>query len=103
MTIESVDISKYPDFGLYEKLWFKDNHGIYNSEPGRWLHISKCTGRLMCYHILTQTGKYIYISTIQRVINLELSTDKVKETFVKFDAKKHQQLKAYTVYMKDSN
>ena len=48
----------------------------------------------MCYHILTQTGKVISRYTVQRVSNIELSTDEVKETFVKFDTLIHQRLKA---------
>ena len=75
VTRETVDISKYLDFGLYEKLWFKDNYGISTSEPGRWLWISHWTGRLMCYHILTQAGKVISRYMVQRVKKLELSTD----------------------------
>ena len=49
---------------------------------------------MICYHILTQTGKVISISTVQQVTNLELSTDEVKETFVNFDTEIHQSLKA---------
>ena len=43
----------------------------------------------MCYHIITQTGEVISRSTVHRVTNLELSTDEVKETFVKFYAEIH--------------
>ena len=75
LTGETVDISEYLDFGFYEKLWLKDNAGLSTSEPGRWLGISHLTGRLMCYHILTQTGKLISRSTVQRVTDIELSTD----------------------------
>ena len=75
MTGETVDISEYLDFGFYEKVWLKDNAGLSTSEPGRWLGISHLTGRLMCYHILTQTGKLISRSTVQRVTDIELSTD----------------------------
>ena len=64
VTGETVDISKYLDFGFYEKGWFKDNAGISTIEPGRWLGISHQTGRLKCYHILTQTGKVISRSTV---------------------------------------
>ena len=53
VTGETVDISKYLDFGLFEKVWFKDNDGLSPSEPDMWLGISHWTGRLMCYHILT--------------------------------------------------
>ena len=85
VTGETVHISKYLDSGFYDKFRFKDNDGISPIEPVRWLWISHQTGRLMCYHILTHTGKVIYIYTVQRVTNLELYTDEVKETFVKFD------------------
>ena len=54
VTGETQDISKYLDFGFYDKVWFKDNAGLSPAEPGRWLGISKSTGRLMTYHILTQ-------------------------------------------------
>ena len=47
----------------------------------------------MCYHILTQIGKVISLSTVNRVTNLELSTDKVKYNFVKFDKEIYQRLK----------
>ena len=63
VTNKTVDISKYIYFGFYDKLWFKDNDGISPSEPGKCLWISHYTWGLMYYHILTQTGKVIFIST----------------------------------------
>ena len=59
VTIETVDISKYLDFGFYEKVWFMDNSGLSPSEPIRWLGISHRKGISMCYQILTHTGKFI--------------------------------------------
>ena len=35
VTVDTVDISKYIDFGFYEKVWFKNNYGLYPSESGR--------------------------------------------------------------------
>ena len=64
-TGETVYIFEYLKFGFYDKAWFKDNAGIYPSEPGRWLGIPHHTGRLICYDILTQTGKFISVSMIQ--------------------------------------
>ena len=78
MTGDTVDISKYLDFGVYDKVWFKDDYGISPSEPGSWLGISHRTGRLVCYHIPTHTGKAVSRSTVQRVTNIELSTDEFK-------------------------
>ena len=84
MTGETIDISEYLDFVFYEKFEFKDNSSISPSYPGKWLGISHQIGRLVCYHILTQIGKVLSRSTVKWVKNIELSTDEVKETFVKF-------------------
>ena len=94
VTSETVDKSEYIDFSFYDKVCFKDNDGLSPSKPGRCLCISHQTGGLMCYHVLTQTGKVISGSMLQRVTNIELSTDEVKETFGNFDAEIHQRLKA---------
>ena len=94
VTGETVDISKYLDFGFYEKVWFKDNADLYPIEPGKWLVISNRTGRFICCHILTQTGKFIYRSTIHRVTNIDLSTDEVRENFTTFDTEVNQRLKS---------
>ena len=52
----------------------------------RWLGVSHRTGRLMCYHALTQKGTVIMSrSTVQRVTNLEQTAASVKDTFMKFD------------------
>ena len=79
VTGKTVDISEYLDSGFYDKFWFKDTSGISPSEYGRWLGISHRTGRLVCYHILTQTGKVISRYTVHRITNIDLSTDEVKE------------------------
>ena len=78
MTRKTVDILRYLDFVLYDKVLFKDNYGISPSEPVRWLGISHWKGRLTFYNILNQTGKVISRSTVQLVTNIELSTEKVK-------------------------
>ena len=81
VTGETSDISEYLDFGFYEQIWFKDNAGVSHFEPGCWLGVSHRTGRLMCYHVLTQRGTVISCSTIQRVTNIEKTTAEVKNTF----------------------
>jgi len=94
VTGETPDISEYLDFGFYDHVWYKDNAGLGETLPGRWLGVSHRTGRLMCYNILTQNGTVISRSTVQRVTNLELQERSVTETFVKFDAEIHRRLKA---------
>ena len=70
VTGDISDISEYLDFGFYEKIWFKDNTGVSPFETGHWLGFLHCTGRLMCYHVLTQRGTVISRSTVQRVANI---------------------------------
>ena len=70
VTGETLDTSKYLDFGFYAKVLFKDNSDKYLSEPGRWLGIPHWTGKLMCYHIINQTGNVIFRYTVQWVTNL---------------------------------
>ena len=85
VTGETADISEYLDFGFYDEVWYKDNAGTSPYEPGRWLGVSHRTGRLMCYHIMTQKGTVLSRSTVKRVTNLEKSTTTVKDMFNKFD------------------
>eukprot|EP00957_Ditylum_brightwellii_P031514 2389760-Ditylum_brightwellii.AAC.1 len=92
--VETDGISEYLDFGIYDKVWFKGNAGLSPQEPGRWLGVSHCTGRIMCYQILNQRGTVVSRSTVQWMTNLEQATEEVRETFVKFDAEIYQRLKA---------
>ena len=71
LTGDTPDISEYLDFGFYNKVWYKYNSGLGELLPGRWLGVSSQTGRLMCYHVLTQTESVISSSTVQWVTNLE--------------------------------
>ena len=74
-------------------VWYKDDAGLSEEKPGRWLGVSHNTGRLMCYHILTQTGSIISRSTFQRVTNLESEKKNIKELFIRFDAEIYRRLK----------
>ena len=87
VTGETIDISEYLDFSLYDPVWYKDNAGTTPIKPGRWLGVADRTGRLMCYQVLTQAGTVVARSTVQRVTILELSTSSVKDTFRIFDEK----------------
>ena len=61
VTGETIDIYEHLDFFKYEKAFFKDNTVQYPSEPRSWLWISRRTGRLICYHILTHKNKVHFI------------------------------------------
>ena len=91
---ETPDISEYLDFGFYDKVWYKDNAGLGEALPGRWLGVSHRTGRLMCYYIITQSGRVVSRSTVQRVTNLESQQQDVIDTFKQYDEEIHRRLKA---------
>ena len=93
VTGETPDISKYLYFRFYDKVWYKDNSGLGELLPGRWLGVSSQTGRLMCYHVLTQTASVISRSTVQQVTNLERKNKSIEDTFRKFDYEVHRHLK----------
>ncbi len=86
ITGETPDISEYLDFGFYDWIWYKDNAGVGDNMFGRWLGVSHRVGNLMPYWILTTNGRVISRTTVQRVTNLEMTTDEVKQQINEFDA-----------------
>ena len=85
ITGETPDISEYLDFGFYDWIWYKDNAGLGENKIGRWLGVAHQVGNLMSYWILTNTGHVISRTTVQRITNLELSTDEVKDKCKEYD------------------
>ena len=87
ITGETPDISEYLDFSFYDWVWYRDNAGVGDNMFGRWLGVSHRVGNLMSYWILTNNGRVISRTTVQRVTNLELSTDEVRKRCVEYDAR----------------
>ena len=85
MTGESVDISEYLDFGFYDWIWFKENAGLGETKIGRWLGVSHKVGTLMSFWVLTQGGKVLSRTTVQRVTNLESQTKENSARQLAFD------------------
>lgn len=79
VTGETPDISEYLDFGFYDWVWYKDNAGVGDNSYGRWLGVSHRVGNLMSYWILTLACRVISRTTVQRITNLELQTEEVRE------------------------
>ena len=93
LTGETPDISEYLDFGFYDWIWYKDNAGVGDNMFGRWLGISHRIGNMMSYWILTTNSRVISRTTVQRVTNLEMTTNEVKQRIHEFDAQKAELLK----------
>jgi hypothetical protein len=85
LTGETPDISEYLDFGFYDLVWFKEDAGIGEIKIGRFLDVSHSVGTLMSYHILPCSGIPISRTTVQRMTELEKTTDVNKARIAKFD------------------
>lgn len=85
VTGETQDISEYLDFGFYDYIWYHENAGLGERKFGRWLGVSHRVGSLMSYWVLTDKGSVISRTTVQRVTNLELQTDEVKQQAKEYD------------------
>ena len=86
ITGETIDISAYLDFGMYDYVWYRDNAGLGPQKLGRWLGVSHKIGSQMAYHILPLTCSPITRTSVQRITNLELTTTEVRTQADQFDA-----------------
>ena len=75
LTGETPDISKYLDFGFYDRVRFKEDSGLGEIKLGRFLGVSHSVGSLMSYWVLPASGIPITRTTVQRVTNLESRGD----------------------------
>lgn len=87
ITGETPDISEYLDFAWYDWVWFKENAGLGVPKLGRFLGIANASSNLMTFHILPESGRPVAAGTVQRVTELELQTDAVKERVKQFTEK----------------
>ena len=85
ITGDTVDISKYFDFGLYDQVWYHENAGLGERLPGRWLDVPHRVGSLMSYCILTGNLTVISRTAVQRVTNLERQVDEKESIFQELD------------------
>ena len=75
ITGETPDISEYLDFGFYDLVWFKENAGLGETQLGRFLGVDHAVGSLMSYKVLPRSGIPVSRTTVQRVTELEKSTE----------------------------
>ena len=86
VTGEIPEIGELLDFGFYDQCWYRENAGLGETLPGRWLGVSHRVGPLMSYWILTSKGTVISRTTVQRVTHLETQTVDNIEIFRAFNA-----------------
>ena len=81
LTGETPDIYQFLDFGLYDRVWFREDAGLGDTKLGRFLGVAHSVGTLMSYWVLTSSGIPITRTTVQRVANLEAQTEQCKRRF----------------------
>jgi len=74
------------EFGFYDRVWYRDNVGLAEPLPGRWLGVAENIGSVMTYYILQKNGRVVARSTVWNVTLLELATDHVKSIFESYDS-----------------
>ncbi len=79
ITGETTDISEYIDFGFYDWVTYCSCAGLGELSLGKWLGVPHKIGQLMSYWILTQSGKVISCTTLQRATNAEQQSDLWKD------------------------
>ena len=91
--------SEYLDFGFYDHVWYIDNTGLEERQPGRLLGVEHRVGLLMTYHILTEIGQIATRSSVQRVTNLEKELHETKEKFKAYNQAINTRLKhSYEIF-----
>ena len=55
MTDETVDISEYFDFQMYNWITYKKNSRVGEAKLGQWLRVSRKVSSLISYWILTKS------------------------------------------------
>ena len=87
LTGETPDISKYLDFGFYDRVWFKENSGLGKTKLAIFLGVSHQVGSLMSYWVLPASGIPASRTMVQRVTNIESQTEQCKKRLSIYDKK----------------
>ena len=85
MTGETPEISDYLDFGWYDRVWFKEEAGLRETQIGLFLVPLHKVGSLMIYWILPASGIPFLRTMVQRVTYLETCTDAINQHVEVYD------------------
>ena len=92
---ETPEISEYIDFGFYDPCLYKENTGMGKTKMGRWLGVSRKTGSLMFFWVLTLSCFVVSRTSVQRITNLELQEETNKRRMTAFDDAFKEYLRNY--------
>jgi hypothetical protein len=86
LTGDTVDISEWLDFELYDPVWYMHSPGAEdNPRLGRWLGVAHRIGSDMCYWVLDDKGHILSRTTVQHVTELEQQTIDIQRKITQFD------------------
>ena len=85
LTGETPDISEYLDFGWYNRVWYKEDAGLRETNVGRFLGPAHKSVSLMSSWVLPKSGIPISRTRVQRVIHLKIQTDANRKHFKHYD------------------
>ena len=71
---DTLYISEYIDFGLYDWVTYPTNAGLGELRVGRWFVFSHKVGKMMSYCILTVSGRIMSCVTVPRLTSSEMAT-----------------------------
>ena len=78
ITGDTVDISEWTDFDLYELCWYWDTPNDWeNSKLRRTIGVSHRISSLLCYWILNDIGTLLARKTVQHMIRDEIAKTKI--------------------------
>eukprot|EP00978_Attheya_sp_CCMP212_P031214 scaffold117251_cov65-Attheya_sp.AAC.3 len=94
VTGDMPDISEYVDFEFYDNAWWLDQAGDEDSPyVGKWLGPSHRIGSPMCYWILKSNGEVVSRSTVQRITDVDLMKDHIKQQITEMNEQITSRLK----------
>ncbi|KAG7369925.1 reverse transcriptase RNA-dependent DNA polymerase [Nitzschia inconspicua] len=98
VTGQTPEIGEYLDFGFYDTVWWWDRPGKPDStdDPRRlakWLGISHNVGSDMCYWLVTDSGKIVSKTSVERVVREDLLSEDSCKRIKDFEALIAERLK----------
>ena len=88
---DSIDISDFLDFELYDPVYYWDEQMKIES-IGRWLGVAHHVGSALCYWILNEKGNVIARSTVQHIPVIDLQSPTISKDLLAFDEKINEAL-----------
>ena len=85
ITGETLDISEYLDFGWYDRVWFKEDVDLRETQIGQFIVPLHKVGSLMRYWILLASSIPVLRTTVQLVTYIETCTDASNKRFEVYD------------------